>query len=142
MSYAHFENLMWWVGGISLFIGSIFFLQGAWPVVGFMGLDVLLIYWAFKSYFRHAKAYEHVQLDNDYLHLEHVDAKGRAQHWQLEPGMMRVLREGEGRKAPLRLYAQGSTVELGRYIADDEKNYICTQLKEALRLRLKALPHQ
>ena len=56
--------------------------------------------------------------------------------------MMRVLREGEGRKAPLRLYAQGSTVELGRYIADDEKNYICTQLKEALRLRLKALPHQ
>ena len=31
--------------------GTLFFLLGAWPVVGFMGLDVALIWWAFRANF-------------------------------------------------------------------------------------------
>jgi uncharacterized membrane protein len=36
------------IGGISFVTGLVFALMGAWPVLGFLGLDVLLIYWAFR----------------------------------------------------------------------------------------------
>ncbi len=42
--------------------GLMFFLMGAWPVIGFMGLDVALIYIAFKLNFRALRLYETVDL--------------------------------------------------------------------------------
>ena len=39
-----------------------FLLMGAWPVAGFMGLDVLLLYLAFRANFRAALAYEDIVL--------------------------------------------------------------------------------
>ncbi len=37
-------------------------LMGAWPILGFFGLDVLAIYWAFKVNFRRARAYEEISI--------------------------------------------------------------------------------
>ena len=42
------------VGGVSFVGGMVFFIAGAWPVVGFLGLDVLLVYWAFRVNYRAA----------------------------------------------------------------------------------------
>ena len=36
------------IGGISFIAGLVFLIAGAWPVMGFFGLDVLLVYWAFQ----------------------------------------------------------------------------------------------
>ena len=38
-------------------------LTGAWPVMGFFGLDVLLVYVAFKLNYRSGRLYETVELD-------------------------------------------------------------------------------
>ena len=35
-----------------------FYLMGAWPIVGFLGLDVLALFLAFRANFRAARAYE------------------------------------------------------------------------------------
>ena len=48
------------LGGISFVTGMVFLLAGAWPVFGFLGLDVLLVYWAFRLNYRSAQAYEQV----------------------------------------------------------------------------------
>ena len=48
------------VGGFSFIGGMFFFLLGAWPVVGFLGLDVALVYWAFRANYRAAAAFEEV----------------------------------------------------------------------------------
>ena len=40
------------IGGISFVSGVVFLLLGAWPVFGFFGLDVLLVYWAFRANYR------------------------------------------------------------------------------------------
>ena len=53
-----FLMLMLLVGGISFVAGLVFVIAGAWPVMGFFGLDVLLIYWAFRVNYRRARAYE------------------------------------------------------------------------------------
>ena len=51
-----FLIVMLLVSGFSFIAGMVFFLLGAWPVVGFLGLDVLLVYWAFRANFRAAAA--------------------------------------------------------------------------------------
>ena len=55
-----FMVVMGLVGVISFAGGLFFFILGAWPVVGFLGLDVLLIYWAFQANYRSAAAFEQV----------------------------------------------------------------------------------
>ena len=49
-----FVLVMALVGGLSFIGGMFFFLLGAWPVVGFLGLDVVLVYWAFRANYRAA----------------------------------------------------------------------------------------
>ena len=49
-------------GLLSFVAGLTCMLAGAWPVIGFLGLDVLLLYWAFKVNYRHAAAYEEVKV--------------------------------------------------------------------------------
>src|SRR5262245_1874511 len=55
-----FLILMLVLGGVSFTTGMVFLIAGAWPIFGFCGLDVLLVYWAFRVNFRRAAAYEQV----------------------------------------------------------------------------------
>ena len=60
------------ISAISFGTGLMFFLMGAWPIVGFMGLDVLLIYIAFKANFRALRVYETVSPFWNINRLRHI----------------------------------------------------------------------
>ena len=55
-----FVLVMAFLSVISFAAGVAFLLMGAWPVFGFFGLDVLVIYWAFRVNFRRAAATEEI----------------------------------------------------------------------------------
>ncbi len=78
-----FFLLMALIGLISFAAGALFFVVGAWPVVGFLGLDLLLIYLAFRASYRSGRAYETLRLTRRDLTLKRVDSWGRAQRWRL-----------------------------------------------------------
>ena len=69
LSRRGFLLVMTLVGGFSFMGGMFFFLLGAWPVVGFLGLDVLLVYWAFRANYRAAAAFEEVTVTPSVLRL-------------------------------------------------------------------------
>ena len=71
-----FLILMLGIGGVSFVSGMVFLLLGAWPVFGFLGLDVLLIYWAFRANFRAARAYEEVTVTASELTVRKVSQQG------------------------------------------------------------------
>src|SRR5262245_10969759 len=48
LSRSGFLLVMLLIGGVSFVGGIVFYAIGAWPIVGFLGLDVLLLYWAFR----------------------------------------------------------------------------------------------
>src|SRR5258708_30116050 len=52
----------WIVMGILVvwsFVGGIVFLSvGAWPVIGFFGIDVVLVYWAFRASYGDRRGHE------------------------------------------------------------------------------------
>ena len=72
-----FTILMLVLGGISFITGMVFLIAGAWPIFGFCGLDVLLVYWAFQVSFRRAKAYEQVTVTPSELTVRKVSHRGR-----------------------------------------------------------------
>ena len=82
--------LMAAVCAVSFGTGLFFYLLGAWPVIGFMGLDVALIYVAFKLNFRALRLYETVDLTHDALTVTRVAPSGKAQSWSFNPYWVRL----------------------------------------------------
>lgn len=72
-----FRLLMGCIGLVCFVVGLVFAIAGVWPVFGFMGLDFALIYWAFKSNYASAKAYEDVEVSREHVSLLKVAANGR-----------------------------------------------------------------
>ena len=85
-----FMVLMGAICAVSFGTGLLFYLLGAWPVIGFMGLDVALIYVAFKLNFRALRVYETVDLTKEALTVTRVAPDGRSQSWSFSPYWVRV----------------------------------------------------
>lgn len=128
-----FTLLMALVGGVSFVAGMVFLIAGAWPVFAFFGLDVALIYLAFKLNYRAARAYETVDLTPEALTLTRVDAAGRQKQVGLNPYWARVdLREWPDGRTVLSVVAQGREVTFGRFLTDDERRDLAMALRGAL----------
>src|ERR1700749_2664980 len=71
-----FLVVMAFVSVVSFAAGIAFLLMGAWPVLGFFGLDVIAIYWAFRVCFRRASAFEEIRVTPSELRLRRVSHRG------------------------------------------------------------------
>ena len=121
------------VGLVSFVAGLAFLLVGAWPVFGFFGLDVALIYLAFRANYRAARQYEIVDLTREALVLTQVDAKGRSQSHAYNPFWVRVeIDEWTDGRSFLKLVQQGRERIFGSFLLDDEKHDFAEALKAAL----------
>ena len=118
------------VGGISFVGGMVFLLMGAWPVFGFFGLDVLLVYVAFKRNFRDGRRYERVRLGDGTLELLQVTPDGRETRHAFQPYWTKVLVDEAG---CLLLRSHGKSMEFGKFLVDDEKESFRAALDRALR---------
>lgn len=133
LSPAGFRRLILCVGALSLTTGLGFYLSGAWPVIGFMGVDVALLYWAFKASYRSARACETVELTDRALKVERVDPSNRRQVWTLPPGWLRVhldepLRPG----SQITLTSHGRHLVVGSHLSPDERRDFADALRAAL----------
>lgn len=134
LSQRNFQVLMLVVSAFSLAVGVPFFLLGAWPVLGFFGLDILLVYIAFRASFRSARAYEDVALTPLELHLAKVSARGTRRDWRFNPHWVRLEREEheEFGTQKLALVSRGRAVVIAGFLGADEKAEFATQLSRAL----------
>lgn len=125
---------------IALSLGLRFFLVGAWPVMGFMGLDVLAVYIAFKINYRRARLFETVQLTNDTLTVRRVSPNGEEREWQFMPSWVRVRMDNPPtRESPLTLSSHGKVLEIGAFLTPEERLEVAEALREALMRQQGAL---
>ena len=85
-----FYVLMAAIVAVSAAVGAGFMLAGAWPVTGFLGLDVLLLYLAFRWNYRQGRRAEFIRLDGAGLTVRRVEPDGQAREWRLPPYWVRV----------------------------------------------------
>jgi len=122
------------ISTVSFATGLMFYLMGAWPVMGFMGLDVLLVYIAFRVNFRALRLYETVDLTEDALTVTRVAPSGRAQAWRFNPYWVRLnLDERVGRTSELSIACHGERLVFASFLTDPEREDFAGALNQALR---------
>lgn len=129
-----FFLLMLAVGGLSLASGILFLLLGAWPVFGFLGLDVLLLYLAFRLNYRAAHAYEEIVVTVTELIVRKVNHHGRVREWTLNPlwvRLDRIVHEEFGIER-LFLVSHGRRLSIANFLGPDEKASFAHALSSAL----------
>jgi uncharacterized membrane protein len=129
-----FLVLMCLIGGISFVAGLVFFIAGAWPVMGFFGLDVLLVYIAFKVSYRSAAAYEQVTMTPSTLTVRKVSPRGKVAVWTLNPVWVRLQREGHEEFGIERLFlvSHGRRLPVATFLGPQEKANFASALSAAL----------
>src|SRR5215471_389230 len=129
-----FVVLMSLIGGVSFVAGLVFFIAGAWPVMGFFGLDVLLVYIAFKVSYRSAAAYEQVTMTASTLKVRKVSHRGHVAEWTLNPVWVRLQREGHEEFGIERLFlvSHGRRLPVATFLGPSEKASFATALSAAL----------
>ncbi|MGB3038332.1 MAG: DUF2244 domain-containing protein [Methyloceanibacter sp.] len=128
-----FAVLMGAVCIVSFSTGLLFYLIGAWPVVGFMGLDVALIYIAFKLNYRAARLYETVDLTQTALTVTRVQPSGKAQVWSFNPYWVRLnLEDRTGRSSELSIASHGKRLVFATFLTDPEREDFAQALSTAL----------
>lgn len=131
-----FLILMCVFGGINFAAGMLFWLLGAWPVFGFLGLDVLLLWLAFRYNYRQALAREFIRLDRQCLTLLRRDAQGRERVARLQPYWLRVECRDDDESARLTLCSHGHATPVGTFLSPEERRELAGALRAALaRLR-------
>jgi uncharacterized membrane protein len=120
---------------VSFIAGVSFMLAGAWPVFGFLGLDVLIVYFAFKANYRQARRYERVLLTEDTLTVERVSPAGERRSWKFQPYWLAVvLDDARGPDSRLMLRSHGKSLEIGRFLTPGERREVAEALRKELRL--------
>jgi uncharacterized membrane protein len=111
-----------------------FFLMGAWPIVGFLGLDAVALWLAFELSFRSARAYEDVRVTPLELLLAKVSAKGAAREWRFNPAWVRIDRREheEFGLQRLALVSHGRSVEFASFLGPEQKAEVAGDLSRAL----------
>jgi uncharacterized membrane protein len=124
------EGFKWVMRGAiaaNLLIGLPMYLLGAWPVLGFMGLDVWLLYWLFQRSYLDARRSETLTLTDRELIIDRVAPDGEREQHRLDAYWLRV-EQGER----LVLVSRGNRVVVGRFLSPGEREAVGEQLKAAL----------
>ena len=127
------EGFRWLIGAAiaaNLMIGLPMLIMGAWPVMGFMGLDIWLLWWLFKRSYLDARRSETLLLTDRELLVDRVAPDGAREQLRLDAYWLRV--EWEEKDERLVLTSRGNRSVIGRFLAPSERRHVRDQLQAAL----------
>src|SRR5476649_2462449 len=135
LSRPGFLVLMGFLSAVSFAAGLAFWLMGAWPVFGFFGLDILLVYWAFRINFRRAKATEEISITASELRVRRVSHRGHVVEWVLNPLWVQLDQKTHAEFGIEKLYlvSKGRRVSVANFLGPDEKASFAKALTAALQ---------
>jgi uncharacterized membrane protein len=130
---------MRWLCGLVVAVTTVpavlFAALGAWPILGFLGGEVLVVLGMVATHRRwNRAAHETVLLTEGRLLVTRADGRGGQERMELEPYWATLtLQERAGAVPLLTAQARGRRVEIGRFLAPDDKRAFAAALDRALR---------
>jgi uncharacterized membrane protein len=118
---------------ISFAAGIYFASKGAWPIFGFFGLDVALVYGAFQLNYRSGLLHEIVEVGPEEVSVRRVHPSGREECFSFNSYwvQVRLIERTDGRNL-LMLQHHDKRLAFGRFLTDKERREVANALKEAL----------
>lgn len=118
---------------VGLTVGGWFVLHGAWPIFGFYGLDVAMLYVAFRVNYRAARLTETVRLTDRELVVCRISAAGRTDTWRFQPYWLRVSMDDPPEwESQVTLSSHGRELVVGTFLSPDERLAFAKALSRAL----------
>jgi len=122
------------IGGTSLTVGTFFWGIGAWPVIGFMGLDVALVWLAFRLNERAARSSEEIRMTRDRLTVRKIAADGRAAETRFVPywARLEIERRPQFGIVRMRIASHGNRLDVGGFLPLPEREGFASAFAAAL----------
>ncbi|AZU02674.1 hypothetical protein X907_0124 [Glycocaulis alkaliphilus] len=128
-----FIALMVAIAVISFTAGLAFLLAGAWPVLGFFGLDVLIVWLAFRLNYRDGRRLERIHITPDAIHVMRRWPTGYETLYRLPSAWTRLVVDHEDDPdVQPRLTAMGKHVLVGSVLSPRERRELAGAIGEAL----------
>jgi uncharacterized membrane protein len=129
-----FLALMAGIAALWFTFGLYFWSLGAWPVLGFGGLDILAIYVAFKLSYRSARTYEEISVSRAEIVVRKVAASGRAQELRFSPSWVKLEVEKAAGEGVIRvaLRARDKRVPVGAFLNPEDRRSFAEAFGAAL----------
>ena len=134
-----FKIIMIILAGLMFTMGLVFFLLGAWPVIGFMGLELLVVWLAFKMNYKAAKRQEKLLADKKTFRIERVSPDGEVDvdelpsPWlkaKLDPAM--DLDDSDRRQLKIIVSTHGKSAEIGAFLHPAEKKALLPEINKMI----------
>lgn len=127
-------------GAVCFGAGLGFAAQGAWPVFGFLGLDVLLLFFAFKLSYQAGKAREEISVSRTDLSIRKISPRGRVREAHHVPSWtkFRVARMEEIGITRMDVASRGRVTEVGAFLNLDDRESFAKAFNEALNQAKRA----
>ena len=116
---------------VSIGIASGFALLGAWVILPFAGLEMLVLWLAFRYIDRRAGDFERIAIAGDQVEIEVCEA-GRRNRYELNRCWAQLV-GGDGARLALR--SHGREIEIGRYLDEDQRYALEREIGYHLRGR-------
>ena len=117
---------------VSVGIAAAFAVLGAWLILPFAGLEMLVLYLAFRYVDRHAADYELIAIDGDRVEVESFEGGRRRRH-EFNRQWARLVVVGDGERVALR--SHGRELEIGRFVGAERRLEIARELGRRMRGR-------
>lgn len=116
---------------VSLGIAAVFsFAFGAWPIMPFAGLEMTVLYFAFRYMDHHAADYERITIYGGSVAVEvregtHVNRLELSRYWA------KIVCDADCTRLALR--SHGREIEVGRHLCEEQRLAMAQELKRELR---------
>jgi uncharacterized membrane protein len=136
LSVRGFNVLMLFLGIMSFIVGVVFLSLGAWPVFGFFGLDVLLLWFALRVNYRDADAYEDIRMTPLQLSVRQVSKHGKRRDTEFNPRWTRLEKTEDDLAGVTKvaLISRGFPLVVGSFLPPFYKKELAAGLSKALAI--------
>lgn len=112
-------------------ISIYFYSKGAWPVVGFMGLELVIIWFAFRASYLSAHDYETVTLTDTELIIEDHTRNKPYKRWTFNPAWVRItMDDPPEHESQLTITSHGKGVVIGNFLSPQERLDLANTLRQ------------
>jgi uncharacterized membrane protein len=122
---------------VNLVVGGIFLAMGAWPVAGFAGLDVLLIWWAFRANFADARQMESITITDHEVVFDRIRERHPPEQQRFVRRWVRVELEEDRERdliGRLSLISGAQRTIIGDFLAPEERKTLANALRTELAI--------
>ena len=129
-----FITMMVVLCGFSFITGIIFMKKGAWPVFGFFGLDILLVYIFFRLSYKSGKEFEVINLTKKKLIIKKYKEKKIIKTYILDANWVKIqIQNPLEHSSKLQISSKNKSIIIGSFLRLDEKIEVLQNIENALR---------